>query len=186
VPDALTHYAASLLVASRAAKLRLAALIALVGLLPDLDVVLGIHRWITHSLVVAAALSAAALLAARRIGPQAFRYAALACALYALHLAFDALTAPTPLLWPLAGEAYMVSLRLDGALAAGGVALVPRVAVVREAVDFTPRPLEGPIVSAGGVIMAVTAGALLAAERICASRGRAGQRDARGPAGATA
>jgi len=44
MPDLLTHYATSLLIATRALPLRHALLFALVGLLPDVDALLKIHR----------------------------------------------------------------------------------------------------------------------------------------------
>ena len=51
MPDALAHYAVSYLVASRVTKHKYALFIALIGLLPDIDVLLRVHRWVTHSIV---------------------------------------------------------------------------------------------------------------------------------------
>jgi membrane-bound metal-dependent hydrolase YbcI (DUF457 family) len=66
MPDALTHYASSYLVSRAALKPERAALAALAGLLPDLDALLRIHRWATHSLVLALAATALAVTAAER------------------------------------------------------------------------------------------------------------------------
>ncbi len=51
MPDILAHYAINYLVASRTVKSRYALIIALIGLLSDLDVLLRIHRWVTHSII---------------------------------------------------------------------------------------------------------------------------------------
>ncbi|MGC8983278.1 MAG: hypothetical protein ACP5KA_05990, partial [Desulfurococcaceae archaeon] len=56
MPDLATHYALSYLVASRALSRREALLVAFIGLLPDVDALLRIHRWVTHSLVLAVLL----------------------------------------------------------------------------------------------------------------------------------
>jgi len=90
MPDLLTHYATSLLIATRALPLRHAALLALVGLLPDVDALFKIHRSATHSLLLVAA--AAAIPALRRRAKHA------ALAIYALYIVLDVLTAPTPAL----------------------------------------------------------------------------------------
>jgi membrane-bound metal-dependent hydrolase YbcI (DUF457 family) len=54
MPDLLAHYASSVLVARVRVDTKTALLIGLVGLIPDIDALLRIHRWITHSLVLVA------------------------------------------------------------------------------------------------------------------------------------
>jgi hypothetical protein len=49
MPDLLTHYMASYLVARALVGPRRALLLAFVGLLPDVDALLLVHRWVTHS-----------------------------------------------------------------------------------------------------------------------------------------
>ncbi len=53
MPDLLTHYMASYLVAKALVGPRRALLLAFVGLLPDVDALLLVHRWVTHSIPVA-------------------------------------------------------------------------------------------------------------------------------------
>ncbi len=52
MPDLLTHYMASYLVARALVGPRRALLLAFVGLLPDVDALLLVHRWVTHSVPV--------------------------------------------------------------------------------------------------------------------------------------
>jgi len=100
MPDLLTHYATSLLIATRALPMRHAALLALVGLLPDVDALLKIHRSATHSLV----LAAAAAIAVPALRHRA-KHAALALAIYALHIVLDVLQRPHPRCGPYSGKA---------------------------------------------------------------------------------
>ena len=51
MPDLLTHYAVSYLVASRIVKPEYALFIALIGLLPDVDALLRTRRWVIHSII---------------------------------------------------------------------------------------------------------------------------------------
>jgi membrane-bound metal-dependent hydrolase YbcI (DUF457 family) len=176
MPDALTHYASSYLVSRAALKPKRAALAALAGLLPDLDALLRIHRWATHSLVLALAAAAPVLLALRLAKSRHLRAAALVAALYALHIALDALTSPTPALWPLA-PSLQVKIEVNGRISTRGPAPAASAAVATSPTDFTTKPyVEGPLAEAG-LALAATTLALTAAERAWGSekavRGRA-------------
>jgi len=85
LPDLVTHYVSSYLVARSALRPRYAALLALAGLLPDIDVLLRIHRWITHSLPVVLLAAAPMLLFIRVKRREFFRFAALVLLIYVLH-----------------------------------------------------------------------------------------------------
>jgi len=159
MPDLLTHYATSLLIATRALPLRHALLFALVGLLPDVDALLKIHRSATHSLLLVAT-AAIAIPALRHHA----KHAALALAIYALHIVLDIFTAPTPALWPLAGESYTITIKVDGTVT-DKVAVTPHVEINAEPAHFTQvQAVERPLVSTTGIITATTTTALLAME----------------------
>jgi membrane-bound metal-dependent hydrolase YbcI (DUF457 family) len=177
MPDALTHYASSYLVPRAALKPKQAALAALAGLLPDLDALLRIHRWATHSLVLALAAAAPILLALRLAKNRHLHAAALVAALYALHITLDALTSPTPALWPLA-PSLQVKIEVNGRMSTRGPALAASAAVATSPTDFTRKPyVEGPLMSETGLALAATTLAVTAAERAWDSekavRGRA-------------
>ena len=154
MPDALTHCASSYLVPRAALKPKQAAL---AGLLPDLDALLRIHRWATHSLVLALTAAALVLLALRLAKSRHLRAAALVAALYALHIALDALTSPTPTLWSLA-PSLQVKIEVNGRMSTRGPALAVSAAVATSPTDFTRKPhVEGPLVEAGLVLAATAA-----------------------------
>ncbi len=79
----------------------------------------------------------------------------------------DALTAPTPLLYPLTSSSYMVSIGVNGSISGGMVSLEPGAMLLSEPVDFTPRQaVEGPVVSGVGVIVALGIGVAVLAEKL--------------------
>jgi len=156
MPDILMHYLVSYLVASRVVRRRYAVFIALAGLLPDLDVLSGIHRWVTHSLVPLFAIASVAAVILFYVRRYYLKYLTLISLLYALHLALDFLVGPTPLLWPLTDQAYMLRIELNGEVSVGGVSLMPQVALIAEPADFTPRPIiKGSLISSTSVLLLV-------------------------------
>ena len=166
MPDLLTHYAVSFLISSRVYSIRRSAIIAFIGLLPDVDALLRIHRWATHSLILAIAggLMLAALLTL--LGRKSLKILYLSIALYIIHIIMDIFTAPTPLLWPLTGDAYTISLEVDGSVSSKGIAVIPLIELSREGVNFTQREvIEGPIASPTGVIISIASIAAITAER---------------------
>jgi len=181
LPDAAAHYVVSLLIASRVVRLRYALLLALAGLLPDIDALFRVHRWFTHSIFVAALASCTAAVLALAVDRRFLRYAVTASALYMLHIVFDVFTAPTPILWPLVNSNIMVSVFVDGVITAGGASIAPSIAVISEAVDFAPRQVvEGPILTPLGVIAVIATVAVLAMERAPSLRGEKGDKHRKG------
>jgi membrane-bound metal-dependent hydrolase YbcI (DUF457 family) len=151
MPDLLAHCLSSYLVAQAFVKHRHAVLLALVGVLADLDALLRIHRWVTHSLVVAFAL---------------FTPVLLALLLYTLHIALDTLTTLTPALWPLAPQIRVI-VEMTGAVGSKGLLLAATIATETRPTDFTQKAyVEGPIVSEVGVVVAVVTPVLTVAEHM--------------------
>ena len=165
MPDTLTHYAISYLVTSRVAKPKHALLLALIGLLPDIDAILRIHRWATHSLVITATLIATAAIPVLYTNQKYLRYLAIVSTLYTLHIILDIFTAPTPLLWPLTSQAYMLSIELNSVVIEDGVRIASAISISSKATDFTQKLLiEAPIISAQGMIIAIGVATILLVE----------------------
>jgi len=168
MPDLLTHYATSLLLTSRVSRVRYAVLTALIGLLPDVDSLLRIHRWFTHSLVITALATAVAAVIITYVNSKLLKYVVLtSAAIYTLHILLDMFTASTPIAWPLTNKAYMISIELNGVIAQNHVTITPKINVVNEVVDFTPKQvMEGSITLTTGVIVAIAVMALMLMEHI--------------------
>ena len=167
MPDLLTHYAVSFLIASRVTSLKRSSLLALAGLLPDVDALLRIHRSVTHSLVLTGALALAVVYVAYRGGWRYTPILAVAAALYMLHIVMDLFTAPTPILWPLTKKAYMLNPQLNIHITSSHITLTPSLEARTTPVDFTQKhTMEAPIASATGVVAAIAVAAALFVERI--------------------
>lgn len=143
-------------------------LLSLTGLVPDIDALLHVHRWATHSIVVSGALFLILYLVFSYRWRGLLRYVALAHVLYTLHIVTDMFTAPTPVLWPLVRESYMVYPDATGQLGPGGLVVYLNTSIVSVPTDFSPREyIEGPIVSPTGAVLLVATAAVLAIERVC-------------------
>jgi hypothetical protein len=153
MPDLLTHYMASYLVARALVGPRRALLLAFVGLLPDVDALLLVHRWVTHSIPVALLASTPLLALTYSYKRGYVGVAVLAVLLYTLHVVMDLLTGLTPALWPLA-PALAVNIEVNGVYGVDGVRVTPGFEVVVGPVDFARRDsVEGPLVSETGLML---------------------------------
>ena len=99
MPEPLIHFAVpfSILVAKGVDSKR-ALLLSFIALLPDLDVLLHVHRSWTHSMLIPLAVLAAAVLIRRRCS----KWLIVASLAYISHLVLvlDLFTCYTPILWP--------------------------------------------------------------------------------------
>jgi membrane-bound metal-dependent hydrolase YbcI (DUF457 family) len=146
---------ASYLVARALVGPRRALLLAFVGLLPDVDALLLVHRWVTHSVLVALLASTPLLVLTYAYRRGYFGVVVLAVLLYTLHIVMDLLTGLTPALWPLA-PALAVDIEVKGAYSVNGVRVTPGFKVVVGPVDFARRDsVEGPLVSEMGLMLAL-------------------------------
>ena len=151
------HYALSYVISSRVVDRKSSFLIALAGLLPDIDALFGFHRWVTHSAVLAAAawLPLIAFAYAKKKS-RVLTLSALATLLYIMHIILDVFTSPTPLLWPLTSRAYAIAVDVEGAVTNTGLAPNVSVRIVSEAADFSRKHVvEGPIATPLGIATSI-------------------------------
>jgi membrane-bound metal-dependent hydrolase YbcI (DUF457 family) len=162
MPDLLAHYASSVIVARVRVDTRIALLVGLVGLIPDVDALLRIHRWVAHSLVLVALFATPLIILVYWRGRKYFGLALATLLVYTLHLMLDVFTGPTPVLYPLAGSIW-VKIQVNGVSTATGIAVNPSITVATVKPDFTQMEIvEGPLVTeTGSVIVVVTAVILL-------------------------
>jgi membrane-bound metal-dependent hydrolase YbcI (DUF457 family) len=164
MPDLLAHYASSVLVARVRVDTRIALLVGLVGLIPDVDALFRIHRWITHSLVLVALFTTPLVILVYWRGRRYLGLALATLLIYTLHLLLDVFTGPTPILYPLA-DSIWVQIQVNGASTATGITVNPSITVATVKPDFTQREIvEGPLVTETGAIIAVVTAVILLLE----------------------
>lgn len=167
MPELVTHYMVSLLLSSRVMSLRHALLLALVGLLPDVDVLFRIHRWFTHSLVLALITFIVVYLVISVVKSEVLKYLITAYIIYVIHIVLDVFTAPTPIFWPLTPTSYMLKVGLDGFISVRGLTVTPNVVLYMRPVDFTQKAvIEGPIISEYGIMTALVVITTIVVERL--------------------
>jgi membrane-bound metal-dependent hydrolase YbcI (DUF457 family) len=161
MPDLLAHYALSVLVAKTRVSAKWALVLGLIGLLPDIDVLLRIHRWLTHSLVVVVLIATPLLVLINLHWRDKLGLALLALLIVTLHLVMDVFTGSTPILWPLIDSVW-VKVMVNGATSSTGVTIILSLAVISSRPDFTQREIiEGPIITELGAILVVVAVVIL-------------------------
>jgi membrane-bound metal-dependent hydrolase YbcI (DUF457 family) len=115
--------------------LKTAISLALLGLLPDLDAVLLIHRSISHSIPVLALLALPLLLLARRYKPLHQKTVIIAFLVAASHSVLD-LSGLTPILWPIYPYSISINGSLNGVMSKE-IGLIPKLNVAQALPDFS-------------------------------------------------
>jgi membrane-bound metal-dependent hydrolase YbcI (DUF457 family) len=170
MPDLLAHYVLSVLVAKTRVSAKWALLLGILGLIPDIDALLRIHRWLTHSLVVIVLVATPLLALIRLRWRGKFSLALLALLIVALHPVMDVFTGQTPILWPLVDSVW-IKVSVNGASSSTGVTITPSIAVITSRPSFTQREVvEGPVVTELGVVLAVVAVVILALDYLSRAR----------------
>ena len=156
MPDLLAHYALSILVAKTRFNTKKALLLGVIGVIPDIDALFRLHRWITHSLVLTLVLAGVILPIIYKYKKNTLEYTLTILVLITLHITIDVFTGPTPILWPITSHSYTATLKLNGSIQVDSITLKPQVEITTREVDFTQQYIvEGPIASEIGVITAI-------------------------------
>ncbi|HID49540.1 MAG TPA: metal-dependent hydrolase [Chromatiales bacterium] len=132
-----------------------ALLVALVALLPDADVLLRVHRSVTHSLVTLLVASAIATLLVYRFKREYFGLSVACCLALLSHPLMDSFQTYTPLLYPLIPNSVWFDV---GGSVLISDAIAPRVnfAVRTEPTKFEPfAALDAPIFTSEGFFVSL-------------------------------
>ncbi len=153
--ELLLHFTVPFAAFSYFRKPKLAFLASLFAVLPDLDVLVGVHRSWTHSIFVVSAFCGIMLLLIRVLKPGLLDFGFLVSAALVTHLLLDLFTTYTPILWPLTGQSFYVSfrsrVRVDESV---HLYVDPRVST--HPTDFTPfQFLDGPLFTSEGFVISL-------------------------------
>lgn len=153
MPEPLIHFAVpfSILVAKGVDSKR-ALLLSFIALLPDLDVLLHVHRSWTHSMLIPLAVLATAVLIRRRCS----KWLVVALLAYISHLVLDLFTAYTPILWPLYEWPLWLKVSLNVRVASLPMDVKLVVELLREPTSTTFAYLdvvEGEVMTGEGLLI---------------------------------
>ncbi|MEM2049792.1 MAG: metal-dependent hydrolase [Thermoproteota archaeon] len=152
MPEILLHFAIPFSLAKTKFSLKQTLLVASLALVPDMDVLLRIHRSMTHSLVVATLVSIPVLTG---VYIKKRKYLALAAACYLAivsHILLDVFQTYTPILYPVLGESIRV--KAEGSVVISST-ITPRVtaSVQTKPTDFTVfQTLDAPLYTSEGLV----------------------------------
>jgi len=115
LPELLLHFSIPFALSAPILGLRRALLVGIVATLPDLDVLMYLHRSFTHSAIFLLTSIIPFVFASLRLG-RGFR-TVLACSLSLLsHPLLDLFHSPTPILFPLTNYSYHLSLKMNAVI----------------------------------------------------------------------
>jgi len=153
--EVLLHFAIPFAAFSYFRKPKEAFLAGLIAVLPDLDVLMGVHRSWTHSLLVVLAFCGAMLLLVRFLRPELLGFGLLATLALISHLLLDLFTTYTPILWPLASHSFFICFN-GGVRISGNMHVYVDSEVSAEPTSLAHfESLDGPIFTSAGFIIAV-------------------------------
>jgi len=153
MPEPLLHFAVTFSLAKTRYDLKWSILIGLAGLIPDLDVLIRIHRWATHSLILTTLIIIPIyLLAAKKGGKVKWLILAIYLAITG-HIMMDIFQAYTPILYPLTTDVYQVNVEM-GVLIEGGINTQINMGISVLPNKFTQfKALDAPIFTSQGFII---------------------------------
>ena len=153
MPEPLLHFAVTFSLAKTRYDFKWSILLGLAALIPDLDVLIRIHRWATHSLILTTIiLIPIYLLASKKSDKTKWLILAIYLAI-AGHIMMDIFQAYTPILYPLTTEVYQVNVEL-GVRIEGGISTQLNMGISSLPNEFTQfQALDAPIFTSQGFII---------------------------------
>lgn len=135
-------------------KPRNAAILATLGMLPDLDALLLIHRSLSHSLIVTTLFFAPIIAITWETRPHHMRSVVLAYLVVSTHAILD-LGSLTPILWPIIQNSLSLNVSLNGVIDQS-VAIKPTLNLQQAPSDFSKVSIiDYPIFTQEGLLTAL-------------------------------
>jgi membrane-bound metal-dependent hydrolase YbcI (DUF457 family) len=132
---------------------------SVIAVIPDLDVLLQVHRSLSHSVIVLLIITLP-ILAIFRNHKTIRRLTLLAIIGVLIHFALDLFDGYTPFFWPLVNESFKLSTSLNYHV--GSAPVIGSTSLLTEPTNFTaPASYDYPIISGNG--LAISAVLLLPA-----------------------
>jgi len=153
--ELLLHFVIPFAAFSYFRKPKKAFLASLFALLPDLDVLMYVHRSWTHSIIIILASCGVILLILKVFNSKLLDFGFLATLALISHLLLDLFTTYTPILWPLVSQSFFVNLT-GGVKISGNIRVYVNSEVLVEPTSFAHfESFDAPIFTSEGLIVAV-------------------------------
>lgn len=155
MPEVLLHYAVIYTVLAPIIGVKRALLISVFAVVPDLDVLIYIHRSMSHSIVLLTILSLIVLVGVKKVNPKYLITAAIACLAMISHPILDTFQAYTPLLYPIL--LYSIHVNVEGFVTiSSDISFRLGIEINTEPTNFTTfKVMDAPIFTSEGLIIAI-------------------------------
>ncbi len=156
MPEPLLHFAIPFSIAAPILGLRKAFLVGLIALIPDLDAAVGIHRSVTHSLVILTLFSIAPLILIARLQPRSLDVAFASYLGMVSHLLMDLFQTYTPILYPLTNHSLWIDVNGIIRISQETLATQLEATLKTEPTTFTRfTELDAPLFTSQGLIISL-------------------------------
>lgn len=156
MPEVSLHFSVVFALTAPKLGVRKALLLSFIALLPDLDVLMHIHRSMSHSIVVLTLTYTPILLAVYRFKPEYFKLTALGLLALLSHLIMDLFQTYTPILYPILNSSLCIAV--DGGVRISPGGLTPQVSVDVKSTPTDFRQFEimdAPIFTNSGFLISL-------------------------------
>jgi len=155
LPEPLLHFALPFSLSVLKLGFKKAILLGLIALLPDIDVLLRVHRSWTHSLVVLSVLSGAVLLMVAMFKPGDLKFSYLSTLSLLSHPIIDLFQTNTPILWPILNRSVWLKIEAWVTIPQN---LIPNIYISVESIliEFTTfTQMDAPITTSLGFVISL-------------------------------
>ena len=156
MPELAIHFSVVFALTTPRLGIKRALLISLIAILPDLDVLVHVHRSMSHSILVILLVCTPILLLVYRFKTKYFKLAVLALLALLSHPLMDLFQTYTPILYPLLDRSLWV--KIDGSVLIHPGGVDPRVSATirgKPTVFRSFRTLDAPIFTNEGFMISL-------------------------------
>jgi len=156
MPELALHFSVVFALTAPRLGVKRALLLSFMALIPDLDVLMYVHRSMSHSILILVFAYTLVLLAVRRFKPRCFSLALLGLLALLSHPVMDCFQTYTPIFYPLLDRSVWLSV--DGGVQVSPVGLKPQVSAgVKDAPTVFKRftVMDAPVFMGEGFLISL-------------------------------
>jgi heme/copper-type cytochrome/quinol oxidase subunit 4 len=156
MPEPAMHFSVVFALTAPRLGVKKALLLSSIALVPDLDVLMHIHRSMSHSIIVLTLAYTPILLAVYRFKPGYFRLTVLGLLALLSHIAMDLFQTYTPILYPILDSSLWIEV--DGGVQVSPSGLKPQASADVKHVPTIFKPFEvidAPVFTSEGFLVSL-------------------------------
>jgi heme/copper-type cytochrome/quinol oxidase subunit 4 len=156
MPEPAMHFSVVFALTAPRLGVKKALLLSFIALVPDLDVLMHVHRSMSHSIIVLTLAYTPILLAVYRFKPEYFRLTVLGLLALLSHIVMDLFQTYTPILYPILDSSLWIEI--DGGVQVSPSELKPQLSADVKHVPTTFKPfkaIDAPVFTSDGFLISL-------------------------------